>query len=149
MESSYCTHKHIINAEKKCLIPSSYFADREDNLHMDQYFLWVKLEFLSFGFFPVDVTKLAVKPGGKVITRTYLLTVLRHLIKDKKVIGSSQGEFMRGKSCLSSVMAFDNEMPGSVDEGRAVDAVCLDFGKVFATVSHNIIDKLLKYRLEK
>lgn len=95
MESSYCTHKHIISAEK-CLIPSPYFADREDNLHMCQYFLWVRLKFISFGFFPVDVMKLAIKTSSKVITRTYLLTVLRHLVKDKKVIGSSQHEFMMG-----------------------------------------------------
>lgn len=88
MESSYCTHKHIISAEEH-LIPNSYFADVEDNLHMYQYFLWLKLEFLSFGFFPVDVKKLAIKPDSKVITRTHLLTVLRHLIKDKKVLGSS------------------------------------------------------------
>lgn len=148
MESAYCTHKHIRSAEK-CLIPSSYFADRGDNLHMYQYFLWLKLEFLSFGIFPVDVMKLVIKPDSKVITRTYLLTVLTHLIKDKKVIVSSQHEFVMGKSCLTSVMAFDNEMTGSVDERGTVDAACLDFGKVFDTVSHNILDKLLKYRLEK
>lgn len=47
-----------------------------------QYFLWVKLEFLSFGFFPVDVTKLAMKPDSEVLTRTYLLTVVRYLTKD-------------------------------------------------------------------
>lgn len=30
-----------------------------------------------------------------------------------------------------------------MDEGRAVDVTCLDFGKAFDTVSHNIpIDKL-------
>lgn len=33
VESSYCTHKHIVSTEK-CLSPSSYFDDREDNLHM-------------------------------------------------------------------------------------------------------------------
>jgi len=41
------------------------------------------------------------------------------------------------KSCLTSVMAFDNEMAGSVAVGRTVDAACLDFGKAFDTVSHN------------
>lgn len=93
--------------------------------------------------------KLAIKPDSKVISRTYLLTVLRHLIKDKKVIGGSQHEFLMGKSCLTSVMAFDNEMTGLVDEGRTVDAACLEFGKVFDSASCNMIEKLLKYRLEK
>lgn len=41
-------------------------------------------------------------------------------------------------------MAFDSEMTGSVDEVRTVDAACLDFGKVFDMVSHNITDKQLK-----
>ena len=45
---------------------------------------------------------------------------------------------------------FYDEMTGSVDEGRAVDIVYLDFSKVFDTVSHQIlIEKKMKYRLDK
>lgn len=63
MESYYSAHEHIRSAGT-CLTPCSDFAGREDNLHVYQYFLWVKLEFLSFGFFPVDVMKLAIKPDS-------------------------------------------------------------------------------------
>ena len=57
---------------------------------------------------------------------------------------------MKGKSCLTSLMAFYNEMTGSVDEGRAVDVIYLDFSKAIDAVSHNIIiDKLTKYKFGK
>ncbi|KAK4825794.1 hypothetical protein QYF61_002378, partial [Mycteria americana] len=42
------------------------------------------------------------------------------------------------------------EVTGLADEGRAVDALYLDFRKAFNSVSHNIlIDKLTKYGLDK
>lgn len=31
---------------------------------------------------------------------------------------------MEGKSCLTDMIAFYNEMSGVMDEGRAVDVVC-------------------------
>ena len=52
-------------------------------------------------------------------------------MKDKKVIWNSQHQFMKGKSCLTNLMAFCSEMTVSVDEGRAVDAVCLSIGRAF------------------
>ncbi|KAK4826839.1 hypothetical protein QYF61_011647 [Mycteria americana] len=51
---------------------------------------------------------------------------MRHM-KDKKVIRSSQRGFTKGKSCLTNLIIFCDEMTGLVDEGRAVDTVCLDF----------------------
>jgi len=36
--------------------------------------------------------------------------------KDKKVIGSSQYEFMTGKSCLINLFAFHNKMTSSQDK---------------------------------
>lgn len=57
-------------------------------------------------FFPVDVMKWSVKPGIKLKNRTYLLTVLRHLIKGKKVIG----RFLNKKLYLTKVITFEDEM---------------------------------------
>ena len=71
-------------------------------------------------------------------------------MKDKKVIGSSQHGFTKGKSCLISMITFYDETTGLVDEGRAVDIVYLDFHKAFDTVSHKILkEKLMKYWLDE
>jgi len=44
-----------------------------------------------------------------------------------------------GKSCLTNLIAFYDDVIGWVDERRAVDAVYLDFSQAFGTVSHNIL----------
>lgn len=57
---------------------------------------------------------------------------------------------MKVKSCLMNLIAFCDEMTSSVDEGRAVDVVYLDFSKAVGTISHNIlIGKLMKCELDK
>jgi len=60
-------------------------------------------------------------------------------VEEKKVIRSSQHGFTKGKSCLTSLIAFYDGMTGWVDEERAVDVVYLDFSKTFDTVSQNIL----------
>ena len=57
---------------------------------------------------------------------------------------------MNGKSSLTSLTAFYDEMTVLVDEKRMVDGVYLDFSKAFDTVSYNILTgKLMKYGLRE
>jgi len=77
-----------------------------------------------------------------------LEVIIKHV--KEKIIRSSQHGFTKGKSCLTNLIAFYDDMTGSVEEGRAVDVVYLDFSKSFGTVSHNILlGKLRKYGLDE
>ncbi|CAM5108321.1 unnamed protein product [Natator depressus] len=76
-------------------------------------------------------------------------SILKHL-EERKVIRNSQHGFTKGKSCLTNLIAFYDEITGSVDEGKAVDVLFFDFSKAFDMVSHSIFaSKLKKYGLDE
>ena len=74
---------------------------------------------------------------GKVMEKLILGTASRH-IKDKRVIRGSQQGCTKGKSCLTNLIAFYEEVTRWIDDGKAVDVVYLDFSRAFDTVSHGI-----------
>ncbi|GAB0179933.1 mitochondrial enolase superfamily member 1 [Grus japonensis] len=80
---------------------------------------------------------------GKVMEQLIPWVINKH-VEEEKVIGSGQHGFTKGKSCLTSLIAFYDGMTGWVDEGRAVDVVYLDFSKAFDTISHNILTGKLR-----
>ncbi|CAM4526279.1 unnamed protein product [Caretta caretta] len=76
-------------------------------------------------------------------------SILKHL-EERKVIRYSQNRFTKGKSCLTNLIAFYDEITGSVDMGKAVDMIYLNFSKAFDMVSHSILaSKFKKYGLDE
>ncbi|CAM5087737.1 unnamed protein product [Eretmochelys imbricata] len=88
---------------------------------------------------PVSLTSVP----GKIIKQVWKESISKHL-EQRKGIRDSQHGFTKGKSCLTNLIAFYDEITGSVDEGKAVDLIYLDISKAFDTISHSILASKLK-----
>jgi len=76
------------------------------------------------------------------------ITLTEH-VKDNEGIRPSQHGFMKGRFCLPSLISFYDQVTRLVDEGMAVDVVCLEFCKAFDTVPHSILlEKLAAHGLD-
>lgn len=78
---------------------------------------------------------------GKIMWQ-FLLKAISKYVKDKEVNGKSQHRFSMDIYCLTNLIAFCDEMTGSVDKGRAVDVVYLDY-VAFYVVFHSIPEAIL------
>lgn len=70
---------------------------------------------------------------GKSMEQILLEIVLRHM-ENKEVIGDSQHDFTKGKSCLKNLVTFYNGVTDLVDREEQLDVTCLDLCKAFGAV---------------
>ncbi len=69
--------------------------------------------------------------------------IQEHLDKHN-LINSSQHVFTKGKSCLTNLLKFLEDITLALDKGEPVDAIYLDFSKAFDKVLRQIL--LVKLR---
>ena len=88
---------------------------------------------------PVSLTSVVCK----VMERIVKDNIVEHL-NEHNIIKGSQHGFTRGRSCLTNLLEFFEEVYERIDEGKPVDVIYLDFAKAFDKVPHKRLAKKLQ-----
>lgn len=81
--------------------------------------------------------------SGKVLTEQILLSANMRRVLDDKGIRLNQNGLRKDRFCLTDLVTFYDQVTCLVDQGKAVDVVCLDFTEAFGTVTlGTLLEKL-------
>jgi len=80
----------------------------------------------------------------KVLERIVKERMVEHLNKNR-LINNSQHDFTKGRSCLTNLLDFFEEVYDELDRNNSVDLVYLDFAKAFDKVPHKRLEKNCKH----
>lgn len=87
---------------------------------------------------PISLTSLV----GKMLESIIKDNILQHLVKFKLIFDSQHG-FSKGRSCLTNLLDFMEDVTKNLDEGKPVDVIYLDFAKAFDKVPYcRLFEKL-------
>ena len=80
---------------------------------------------------------------GAVLDSIFKDLIAEHLKSSGRIRQSQQG-FMKGKSCLTNLLEFFQDVTLRVGKGEPVDVVCLDFQKAFDEIPHKRLSCKIK-----
>ena len=88
---------------------------------------------------PISLTSVVCKMLESIIKDE----IVSHLDKFK-LIRDSQHGFTKGRSCLTNLLEFFEDISEKLDSGRPIDVIYLDFAKAFDKVPHKRLLKKLR-----
>ena len=80
---------------------------------------------------PISLTSQICKVFESIIRDN----IVNHLNKHTLLLQSQHG-FTKGKSCLTNLLLFLEDITKAIDEGKPLDVIYLDFSKAFDKVPH-------------
>ena len=83
---------------------------------------------------PVSLTSVPCKVLERILRRK----ICAHLT-DHNLINSRQHGFLPGRSCLSNLLGFLDEVADRLDRGESVEVIYMDFKKAFDSVNHRLL----------
>ena len=74
--------------------------------------------------------------------------IVRHMTENNLFSNAQHGKFIKGKSCVTQLLEFLEDITQSIDNGDEVDVIFLDFCKAFDKVPHRkLLQKLYAYEI--
>ncbi|MCG8045675.1 MAG: reverse transcriptase family protein [Candidatus Thiodiazotropha endolucinida] len=93
---------------------------------------------------PISLTSVP----GKVMEKIIRNAIVQHMT-DNNLFNPSQHGFIKGKSCLTQLLEFIEDVSQAIDDGYNVDVIYLDFKKAFDKVPHQrLLLKLQNYGIK-